>query len=247
MYLASSSEQKEEILTSLAVMDEVSVVIPAAEADSDVQLPKHDAGTEADHTTADSDHEETVTKILVFYDALRNLCESAEVNLLQWVLKRQQTIKKLQELADSLHKAYRNSHIATAAGAGVGTASFALVLGGFIASFFTFGSGLIVSAVGFGVGAAGGLTMTGAKVAENILSKSKIKLVQQAIDEDREATDALRSWFEKVKQFFASNSALLQSILQDPRRIEDSDTERVQAMFQVLFPDDPDDEDTRSE
>ena len=175
---------------------------------------------------------------------MRNLCESAEVNLLQWIPKRQQTIEKLQELADSLHKAYRNTHIATAAGAGMGTASFALVLGGFIASFFTFGSALIVSAVGLGVGAAGGLTMTGAKVAENILSKSKIKLVQQAIDEDREASEALRSCFEKVKQFLASNSALFHSILQDPRRIEDSDTERVQAMFQGLF---PDDEDTRSE
>ena len=122
-----------------------------------------------------------------------------------------------------------------------------LVLGGFIASFFTFGSALIVSAVGFGVGAAGGLTMTGAKVAENMLSTSKIKLVQQAIDEDREASEALRSCLEEVEQFFASNSALFHSILQDPRRIEDSDTERVQAMFQVLFPDDPDDEDTRSE
>lgn len=229
------------------MVGKVSAVIPAAEADSDVQLAQNDASTEADQTTADSHQEDSVTNIVEFFCALRKLRESAKVQLLQWVLKRQQTIENLQELSDSLHNDYRNSHIAGVTGAGVATASFGLVLGGFIASFFTFGAGLIVSAVGAGVGAAGGLTMTGSKLAEYILSQSKTKLAQQALDEDREASEALRSCFEELDLFFARNSAFIHSILLDPTRSEGYDTEREQATFPGLFPDDPDDGSTRSE
>ena len=150
-----------------------------------------------------------ISCIVNFFNELRKLRESTDGALTEWLAKRQQTIHQLESLAESLHNHHRNATIATNAGAGVATASFGLVLGGFIASFFTLGAGLIVSAVGAGVGAVGGLTMTGSKIAEHVIERTETKEVQSALDEDRNASDILRDKFEELDKFFARNSAFI--------------------------------------
>ena len=86
--------------------------------------------------------------------------------------------------------------IAKVAGSSASVAGFAVAAVGFGLSFVTFGATLILTAVGLGVGTAGGLTNAGSMIAEASIQKDTFATAQKIIDDDREAVDAIEELLE---------------------------------------------------
>lgn len=97
----------------------------------------------------------------------------------------------------------------------MGTVGGILSIAGLIAAPFTFGAGIIASLVGAGIGGAGGLVMSGSKVAEIILTKLGLKDVQQAIDEDRDACTELQQQLDSLASFIANFAGFLKPLHDD--------------------------------
>ena len=66
-----------------------------------------------------------------------------------------------------------------------------LAIGGAAAAFFTFGASLIITAVGIGMTTTGELTAAGAGLCGHLLSKDKLKHVQNALKSDHLAIQEL--------------------------------------------------------
>ena len=123
--------------------------------------------------------------------------------LRDWSPKRKATVRTLRVLADELLTHHNNVCIAQVTGSSTSILGFGVVAAGFGLSFFTGGMSLIVSAVGGGLSAAGGLTNVGSSVAKICIQRGKFDTAQKIINEDREATEAIEElWkeFEKESQ-----------------------------------------------
>ncbi|XP_052445306.1 probable serine/threonine-protein kinase Sps1 isoform X3 [Carassius gibelio] len=93
------------------------------------------------------------------------------------------------ETADLLEKAHYNATAASLSGSVIGAAGGIAVLAGAILAPFTLGASLIVSAVGAGVGAAGGVIGAGANIADAVEQKKyheKLKQLEPSIEKGRE-------------------------------------------------------------
>ncbi|ESO90075.1 hypothetical protein LOTGIDRAFT_233892 [Lottia gigantea] len=80
-----------------------------------------------------------------------------------------------------------------------GTVGTGLVIGGFVAAFFTFGISLIVSGVGAGIGASGAIVASGASIADSVISKKKRKLINDFLEEDAKLIKRFESLCEDLK------------------------------------------------
>lgn len=92
------------------------------------------------------------------------------------------------ETADLLEKAHYNATAASLSGSVIGAAGGIAVLAGVILAPFTFGTSLIVSAVGAGVGAAGGVISAAANIADTLEQKKhheKLKQLEPSIKNGR--------------------------------------------------------------
>ena len=116
-----------------------------------------------------------------------------------WIPKRKASVRTLRALADELMEHHYNVHIAKVAGTSASVAGTVVAGVGFGLSFFTFGASLILSAVGLGVGAAGGATNAGSMIAEACIQKSTFNTAQKIIDDDREATKAIEEQLKEVE------------------------------------------------
>lgn len=111
--------------------------------------------------------------------------------LREWIPKREASVRTLRALADKLMEHHNNVHIAKVAGSSASVAGFVLTSVGFGLSFFTFGASLVLSGIGIGVGAAGGVTNAGSMIAEVCIQKDTYKVAQKIIDDDRKAVEAI--------------------------------------------------------
>ena len=109
----------------------------------------------------------------------------------EWIPKREASVRTLRALADKLMEHHNNVHIAKVAGSSASVAGFVLTSVGFGLSFFTFGASLVLSGIGIGVGAAGGVTNAGSMIAEAYIQKDTYNAAQKIIDDDREAAEAI--------------------------------------------------------
>ena len=118
-----------------------------------------------------------------------------ELNILvhDWIPKRKKTVQTLRDAADTLKAHHKNICIAKLTGSSTAIAGFVLVAVGFGLSFVTFGSSLILSVVGGGICAAGGLTTAGSSITEMRFQKDSYKTAQKILDEDREAMQAIEN------------------------------------------------------
>ena len=91
----------------------------------------------------------------------------------------------------------------------MGTIGGILSVAGLIAAPFTFGAGIVVSIVGAAIGGAGGLVMSGSKVAEIILEKLGLKEVQAAIEDDRKACSKLLKQLASLENFISNLAEFL--------------------------------------
>ncbi|KAJ7380345.1 hypothetical protein OS493_008796 [Desmophyllum pertusum] len=175
-----------------------------------------------------------VNQITDKFEQLRQKREELHKAFIQWIPKRKNTKEQLQDLATKLHEHHRNVNISTITGASMGTVGGILSIAGLIAAPFTFGAGIIVSLVGAGIGGAGGLVMSGSKVAEIILTKLGLKDVQQAIDEDRDACTELQQQLDSLASFIANLAGFLKPLHDDAvlmRELEGSGFEFLHGKF----------------
>ena len=135
------------------------------------------------------------------FKQLRRLCKDLQNTFLRWIPIRTRTKEKLDELATNLLEHHKNVNISTVTGESMATLGGILSVAGLIAAPFTFGAGIVVFLVGAGIGGAGGLVMSGSKVAEIILEKSGVKDVQAAIKEDHEACKELQQKLDLMEDF----------------------------------------------
>ena len=115
-----------------------------------------------------------------------------------WIPKRKATVRTLRSLADKLMEHHNNVQIAKVAGSSASIAGAVVAGVGFGLSFVTFGTSLILTAVGAGVAAAGGLTGAGSSIAEASIQKDTLITAQEIINDDREATQAIRKLLEEL-------------------------------------------------
>ena len=118
----------------------------------------------------------------------------------EWIPKREASVRTLRALADKLMEHHNNVHIAKVAGSSASVAGFVLTSVGFGLSFFTFGASLVLSGIGIGVGAAGGVTNAGSMIAEAYIQKDTYNAAQKIIDDDREAAEAIEMLAEEFEK-----------------------------------------------
>ena len=179
-----------------------------------------DVPTEAENKDDSSDmlenHESfVVNQITAQFQQLRKLREQLRDAFLSWIPIRKRTKEQLEELATKLHEHHRNVNISTITGASMGTVGGILSVAGLITAPFTFGSGIVVSLVGAGIGGAGGLVMSGSKVVDIILEKLGLKEVQETIEDDRKACSELQKQLDALENFISSLAEFLKPLHDD--------------------------------
>ena len=115
-----------------------------------------------------------------------------------WIPKRKATVHILRALADKLMEHHNNVQIAKVAGSSASVAGFVVAGVGFGLSFVTFGASLILTLVGVGVGAAGGITNAGSSIAEASIQKDTLTTAEKIINDDREAIQAIKKRLEEL-------------------------------------------------
>ena len=162
------------------------------------------------------DHESFIVKqITEQFEQLCKLREELHDAFLSWIPIRTRTKEQLEELATKLHEHHRNVNISTITGASMGTVGGILSVAGLITAPFTFGSGIVVSLVGAGIGGAGGLVMSGSKVVDIILEKLGLKEVQETIEDDRKACSELQKQLDALENFISSLAEFLKPLHDD--------------------------------
>ena len=156
-----------------------------------------------------------VNQITAQFEQLRKLREQLHDAFLSWIPIRTRTKEQLEELATKLHEHHRNVNISTITGASMGTVGGILSVAGLITAPFTFGSGIVVSLVGAGIGGAGGLVMSGSKVVDIILEKLGLKEVQETIEDDRKACSELQKQLDDLENFISSLAEILKPLHDD--------------------------------
>ncbi len=97
----------------------------------------------------------------------------------------------LEALAADMDKTHRRVHISTMVGSSTGIVGGVMATAGLVAAMFTLGGSLLVTAIGFGMSAAGGLTSLGASLADFGITMDRCKSAQKLLDKDREATESV--------------------------------------------------------
>lgn len=114
---------------------------------------------------------------------------------LKWINMRKQSLRMMRDTADKIDKHYKNVNISRIVGAGTAVAGGAMALGGGIATLATGGLAAPITAPVIAAGTAmsilGGGTSAGASIADVIISKLKISVVQKQIDADNEMLEEL--------------------------------------------------------
>ncbi|XP_038069720.1 cell invasion protein SipB-like [Patiria miniata] len=130
----------------------------------------------------------------------------------EFVRCRQNTVKVLRDLVAYLTKHHANAQTAKVVGSTAGLVGSGLTIGGFVAAFFTFGASLAISAVGAGIGAAGGLTTVGGMATEAITSKITEKGVQKALEDDNTAYQKFLEALGRLKSTWEDMGAAVMGV-----------------------------------
>ncbi|KAK6192328.1 hypothetical protein SNE40_003813 [Patella caerulea] len=100
------------------------------------------------------------------------------------IRNRRELIHILRQTATELNKLENDVRISKVAGGVGGAVGGGMMIGGFIASFFTFGASLIVSAVGAAVAGGGAITGVGAGIAKTVISNQTRGVINGLLQRD---------------------------------------------------------------
>ncbi|GCB82627.1 hypothetical protein scyTo_0022040, partial [Scyliorhinus torazame] len=137
-------------------------------------------------------------------------CQSFVKQFPHWRDQTQGYVKELQEIADSIDEYHRGATIASVTGASAGVLGGILSISGIIASPFTSGTSLGLSALGAGLSATGATTNLTAGVTESVRQSQKQKRVDEIVNQYNEyckrmstyllgICGAIESWSHKLR------------------------------------------------
>ena len=115
-----------------------------------------------------------------------------------WSVERKNTVRILRELADDILKHHFNVNVAKIAGSSSAIGGFALVATGIVLAPFTFGSSVILSAVGGALCAGGGATAAGSGLVKRRIIQNKLAIAQEAVKADQRALEPVQKLLGKL-------------------------------------------------
>uniref|UniRef100_A0A1X7U9N5 Uncharacterized protein n=1 Tax=Amphimedon queenslandica TaxID=400682 RepID=A0A1X7U9N5_AMPQE len=118
-----------------------------------------------------------------FYEAVQSTKDLRDA-LKEGISQRKDTIKKLRDLRTEVKESYDKHKKAIIGGTVATVTGSALGIAGFVSGFFTFGVGFGLAIAGGALAAAGGTTIAGSQIGYHVISGSKCKDAQKAIEED---------------------------------------------------------------
>ena len=131
-----------------------------------------------------------------FHNALTT-AEDLRQKITEWKPKRDTTLSHLRDIKILLEESYQKRTIAKVSGASAAIVGSSIAIIGFGLSFVTFGASLGLTVAGSILAASGGVTMGGADIGDWVVSRSHMKVVEKAIEQDRELSTELRETAEK--------------------------------------------------
>ena len=119
--------------------------------------------------------------------------DELEAELTTLVQLRRETIQELLQIASKLDKHHKNVNISKMVGSSVGIIGGVTGIVGLGLIPVSFGISAIVAGVGAGVAALGGITSSGADVAEFGITRKLVAKAQKAIDADKRQCEKVKA------------------------------------------------------
>ncbi|XP_061581222.1 calcium/calmodulin-dependent protein kinase type II subunit beta-like [Cololabis saira] len=110
----------------------------------------------------------------------------------------QTKLKALRDLADDLERVHEGASIGSLAGGVIGAVGGVTSIVGLILAPFTLGASLIVTGVGVGVGAVGGLTAGVSNITNMVNQSADRKAVHSIIKEFEQKISAVVTWLQEI-------------------------------------------------
>uniref|UniRef100_A0A1A7XS68 non-specific serine/threonine protein kinase n=3 Tax=Iconisemion striatum TaxID=60296 RepID=A0A1A7XS68_9TELE len=115
-------------------------------------------------------------------------------------------LKGLRALADGLERVHQGTTIGSLTGGVIGAVGGITSIVGLILAPFTLGASLIVTGVGVGVGAVGGVTAGASNITNMINQSSDRKVIHKMIKEFEQKTRAVVTWLLEINMSFQTIS-----------------------------------------
>uniref|UniRef100_A0A667WC16 Protein kinase domain-containing protein n=1 Tax=Myripristis murdjan TaxID=586833 RepID=A0A667WC16_9TELE len=112
----------------------------------------------------------------------------------------QTNLDKLRTVADGLERVHQGTTIGSLTGGVIGAAGGITSIVGLILTPFTLGASLVVTGVGIGVAAAGGLTAGVSNITNIVNQSSDRKAVRRIIKEFEEKIEAVVMWVQEISE-----------------------------------------------
>uniref|UniRef100_A0A667WNS1 non-specific serine/threonine protein kinase n=1 Tax=Myripristis murdjan TaxID=586833 RepID=A0A667WNS1_9TELE len=125
----------------------------------------------------------------------------------------QTNLDKLRTVADGLERVHQGTTIGSLTGGVIGAAGGITSIVGLILTPFTFGASLVVTGVGVGVAAAGGLTAGVSNITNIVNQSSDRKAVRRIIKEFQEKIEAVVMWVQEISEGLELLSTICDSTL----------------------------------
>uniref|UniRef100_A0A667WKJ0 Protein kinase domain-containing protein n=1 Tax=Myripristis murdjan TaxID=586833 RepID=A0A667WKJ0_9TELE len=125
----------------------------------------------------------------------------------------QTNLDKLRTVADGLERVHQGTTIGSLTGGVIGAAGGITSIVGLILAPFTLGASLVVTGVGVGVAAAGGLTAGVSNITNIVNQSSDRKAVRRIIKEFQEKIEAVVMWVQEIREGLELLSTICDSTL----------------------------------
>ena len=126
-----------------------------------------------------------------------------------WLETRNNSISKLEELADNLDTHHKNVNITNITASSVGVAGGVLAATGAVLSFFTAGLAAPLAVVGTSMAISSGVTSIGASLAEYGITKDRCNDAQKVHDDDMKCMEGLEERLNEIDELNESLEAIL--------------------------------------
>ena len=194
-----------------------------------------------DDSSCFSDYESAVAALVESLSTKHQSTQDFNQLFDPWRDKRFMTLHTLRSLADDLEHHRLNVNISVVTGSSVGATGGVVAIVGMALAPETLGVSLILTAVGTAASIAGGVTALGSNVAECVITKKRVKVAQEAIDEDALLTNDMHLMVERITKSCRKLQTAVRS-LPNPgpeadellsRSLKQSDIDMIQHLVKV--------------
>ncbi|XP_015235706.1 PREDICTED: probable serine/threonine-protein kinase PknB isoform X1 [Cyprinodon variegatus] len=165
----------------------------------------------------------TATEMLQRPIIIRCLIEKCKTT----VEELQTKLDTLRALADGLERIHEGTTIASLTGGVIGAVGGITSIVGLILSPFTLGASLIVTGIGVGVGAVGGVTAGASNITNMVNQSSDRKTVHSIIKELEQKISAVVSWLVEISYSFQAISSIYADVCDDDGNFSNENIKKI--------------------